>query len=166
MGAEVVVLENMRGRDKAFNAVLGFSGVRWQHLQQRPEKKASSKKLAMDKEVVMDDTVCVQLGCWAPCGALKSCLSCPYFCLMLNSCNVRTNRTSRCDHPSPHMISKVLFWTHRASVEVGSHSNQIPALAPSYCTIGQVFIFLIISLAKLGNRCYDRIALVRLTPVW
>jgi hypothetical protein len=44
MDAEVVVLENMRERDKAFNALLGFSGVRWQHLQKRPEKKASSKK--------------------------------------------------------------------------------------------------------------------------
>jgi hypothetical protein len=48
MDAEVVVLENMRGRDKAFNALLGFSGVRWQHLQKRPEKKASSKKPAAD----------------------------------------------------------------------------------------------------------------------
>lgn len=27
------VLDNMRGRDKAFNAVIGFSGLRWQHLQ-------------------------------------------------------------------------------------------------------------------------------------
>jgi hypothetical protein len=43
MDAEVVVLENMRERDKAFNALLGFSGVMWQHLQKRPEKKASSK---------------------------------------------------------------------------------------------------------------------------
>lgn len=38
---QVVVLENMMGRDKAFNAVIGFSGVRWQHLQQRPEKEAA-----------------------------------------------------------------------------------------------------------------------------
>jgi len=39
--AQVVVLENMRGRDKAFNAVVGFSGVRWQHLQHRPRKKSA-----------------------------------------------------------------------------------------------------------------------------
>jgi hypothetical protein len=41
MGGEgqVVLLENMRGMDKAFNAVIGFSGSRWQHLQQRPGKK-------------------------------------------------------------------------------------------------------------------------------
>ncbi|PVH70925.1 hypothetical protein DL98DRAFT_472213 [Cadophora sp. DSE1049] len=32
---EVLLLENMRGRDKAFNAIIGFSGVRWQHLQKR-----------------------------------------------------------------------------------------------------------------------------------
>jgi hypothetical protein len=43
MGAEVVVLENMRGRDKAFNAILGFSGVRWQHLQKRLKSTASKK---------------------------------------------------------------------------------------------------------------------------
>ena len=35
--AKVVLLENMRGRDKAFNAIIGFSGLRWQHLQQKPE---------------------------------------------------------------------------------------------------------------------------------
>lgn len=35
---EVVLLENMRRRDKAFNAIIGFSGVRWQHLQQRSGK--------------------------------------------------------------------------------------------------------------------------------
>ncbi|KAE9382127.1 hypothetical protein N431DRAFT_321239 [Stipitochalara longipes BDJ] len=34
---KVVLLENMRGRDKAFNAIIGFSGARWQHLQQRAE---------------------------------------------------------------------------------------------------------------------------------
>lgn len=39
---QVVVLENMRGRDKAYNAVIGFSGLRWQHLQQRPEKKKAA----------------------------------------------------------------------------------------------------------------------------
>ena len=32
---KVVMLENMKGRDKAFNALIGFSGLRWQHLQQR-----------------------------------------------------------------------------------------------------------------------------------
>jgi hypothetical protein len=37
--SEVVLLENMRGRDKAFNAVIAFSGVRWQHLQQSPGLK-------------------------------------------------------------------------------------------------------------------------------
>lgn len=35
--AEIMVLENMRGRDKAFNAILGFSGVRWQNLQRMEE---------------------------------------------------------------------------------------------------------------------------------
>ncbi|KAE8441809.1 hypothetical protein EG329_004262 [Mollisiaceae sp. DMI_Dod_QoI] len=35
-GAEIVLLENMRERDKAFNAIVAFSGLRWQHLQQRP----------------------------------------------------------------------------------------------------------------------------------
>jgi hypothetical protein len=48
MDAQVVVLENMRWRDKAFNVVLGFSSVRWQHLQKRPEKKASSEKPVMN----------------------------------------------------------------------------------------------------------------------
>jgi hypothetical protein len=38
-GDDVVVLENMRGRDKAFNAVLGFGELRWQHLQRKPVKK-------------------------------------------------------------------------------------------------------------------------------
>jgi hypothetical protein len=33
--AEIVTLENMIGRDKAFNALIGFSGLRWQHVQQR-----------------------------------------------------------------------------------------------------------------------------------
>lgn len=36
---KVVTLEKMRGRDKAFNAIIGFSGLRWQHLQKRPELK-------------------------------------------------------------------------------------------------------------------------------
>lgn len=36
---KVVTLEKMRGRDKAFNAIIGFSGLRWQHLQKRPEPK-------------------------------------------------------------------------------------------------------------------------------
>jgi hypothetical protein len=36
---EILLLENMRERDKAFNTVIGFSGLRWQHLQQRPRKK-------------------------------------------------------------------------------------------------------------------------------
>lgn len=31
---DTILLENMRGRDKAFNALIGFSGLRWQHLQQ------------------------------------------------------------------------------------------------------------------------------------
>lgn len=31
------VLENMRDRDKAFNAIIGFSGLRWQCLQKRPD---------------------------------------------------------------------------------------------------------------------------------
>ncbi|TVY39143.1 hypothetical protein LOCC1_G007326 [Lachnellula occidentalis] len=31
--ATPVLLQNMRHRDKAFNAVIGFSGLRWQHLQ-------------------------------------------------------------------------------------------------------------------------------------
>ncbi|TVY55057.1 hypothetical protein LCER1_G007475 [Lachnellula cervina] len=31
--ATPVLLENMRDRDKAFNSVIGFSGLRWQHLQ-------------------------------------------------------------------------------------------------------------------------------------
>jgi hypothetical protein len=41
IGAEddILLLENMRERDKAFNTVIGFSGLRWQHLQQRPRKK-------------------------------------------------------------------------------------------------------------------------------
>ncbi|TVY81863.1 hypothetical protein LSUE1_G007993 [Lachnellula suecica] len=32
-GKRAVVLENMGERDKAFNAVVGFSGLRWRHLQ-------------------------------------------------------------------------------------------------------------------------------------
>ncbi|KAF7885351.1 uncharacterized protein EAF01_011416 [Botrytis porri] len=39
----VVLLENMRGRDKAFNSIIGFSGVRWQCLQ-----KASGKLAKME----------------------------------------------------------------------------------------------------------------------
>lgn len=46
--AEVVILEKMRGRDKAFNAILGFSGVRWQCLQQKREKR---KKITLDTDV-------------------------------------------------------------------------------------------------------------------
>ncbi|KUJ18508.1 uncharacterized protein LY89DRAFT_582089 [Mollisia scopiformis] len=42
--AEIVLLENMRRRDKAFNAVVAFSGVRWQHLQQRPSKLRPEEK--------------------------------------------------------------------------------------------------------------------------
>jgi hypothetical protein len=42
--AESVLLENMRGRDKAFNAIIAFSGVRWQHLQQRPGKLRPEEK--------------------------------------------------------------------------------------------------------------------------
>lgn len=38
-GPQVVLLENMRERDRAFNAVIAFSGVRWQHLQQSPGLK-------------------------------------------------------------------------------------------------------------------------------
>jgi hypothetical protein len=37
--ARMVVLENMRDRDKAFNAVVGFSGCRWQCLQKESTKK-------------------------------------------------------------------------------------------------------------------------------
>jgi len=36
---DIVVLENMRGRDKAFNAIIGFSGMRWQSLQAKTEKR-------------------------------------------------------------------------------------------------------------------------------
>jgi len=32
-GEQIVLLENMRGRDRAFNAILGFSGLEWQNLQ-------------------------------------------------------------------------------------------------------------------------------------
>lgn len=38
-GLEVVLLENMRKQDKGFDAVIAFSGVRWQHLQQSPGVK-------------------------------------------------------------------------------------------------------------------------------
>lgn len=37
-GAEVVTLQNMRGRDKAFNAVVAFSGLKWQSLQKKPDR--------------------------------------------------------------------------------------------------------------------------------
>ncbi len=36
---EIILLENMRGRDKAFNAMVAFSGVRWQHLQKSSGKR-------------------------------------------------------------------------------------------------------------------------------
>ncbi|ATZ48696.1 hypothetical protein BCIN_03g08810 [Botrytis cinerea B05.10] len=42
-GHVVVLLENVRGRDKAFNSIAGFSGVRWQCLQ-----KASGKLAGME----------------------------------------------------------------------------------------------------------------------
>jgi len=42
--AEAVLLENMRGRDKAFNAIIGFSGVRWQHLQKRAERDETAAR--------------------------------------------------------------------------------------------------------------------------
>lgn len=32
-----VLLENMKERDKAFNAIIGFSGLRWQNLQKEPD---------------------------------------------------------------------------------------------------------------------------------
>lgn len=38
---DVITLENVRDRDKAFNALIGFSGLRWQHLQ----KRGSGKKV-------------------------------------------------------------------------------------------------------------------------
>jgi hypothetical protein len=41
--AEVVLLENMRGRDKAFNAVVGFSGLRWQCLQRKPDRAKNTE---------------------------------------------------------------------------------------------------------------------------
>lgn len=42
--AEIVTLENMKGRDNAFNAVIAFGGVRWQHLQQRSRKLKPEEK--------------------------------------------------------------------------------------------------------------------------
>jgi hypothetical protein len=42
---ETVVLENMRGRDKAFNAIIGFSGMRWQSLQGKRKKR---RKVTVD----------------------------------------------------------------------------------------------------------------------
>jgi hypothetical protein len=36
--AKCVLLENMRGRDKAFNAVIGFSGLKWQCLQKKMDR--------------------------------------------------------------------------------------------------------------------------------
>lgn len=46
--ARYVLLENMRGRDKAFNAVVGFSGLKWQCLQKRPDriKKVGKEPMA------------------------------------------------------------------------------------------------------------------------
>lgn len=38
----VILLENMRGRDKAFNSIVGFSGVRWQCLQRTSGKLAKT----------------------------------------------------------------------------------------------------------------------------
>lgn len=35
---ETVMLEHLGGRDKAFNAIVGFSGVKWQCLQQRMDQ--------------------------------------------------------------------------------------------------------------------------------
>ena len=32
-----VLLENMKERDKAFNAIIGFSGLRWQNIQKEPD---------------------------------------------------------------------------------------------------------------------------------
>lgn len=43
--AQKVVLENMKERDKAFNAVIGFSGVRWQNLQKRGVGKNMGKAM-------------------------------------------------------------------------------------------------------------------------
>lgn len=42
--AEIIVLDNMRGRDKAFNAIIAFSNLRWQHLQQRQTKVRPGEK--------------------------------------------------------------------------------------------------------------------------
>jgi hypothetical protein len=42
--ADIVTLENMRGRDKAFNSVIGFSGLRWQNLQKKLEEKNDAKR--------------------------------------------------------------------------------------------------------------------------
>lgn len=42
-GHLVVLLENMRGRDKAFNSIIGFSGVRWQCLQKKSRKLANNE---------------------------------------------------------------------------------------------------------------------------
>lgn len=39
--ADIVFLENIRGRDKAFNALIGFSGLRWQHLQKVVDVESS-----------------------------------------------------------------------------------------------------------------------------
>lgn len=35
--SQVMVLQNMKERDKAFNAVVGFSGLKWQCLQKEPD---------------------------------------------------------------------------------------------------------------------------------
>ncbi|KAL3417389.1 hypothetical protein PVAG01_11389 [Phlyctema vagabunda] len=43
-GKEVrILLGNMRERDKAFNAIIGFSGLRWQALQERRKVEGKSK---------------------------------------------------------------------------------------------------------------------------
>lgn len=38
-GVDTVILENVRDRNKAFNALIGFSGLRWQHMQKRASGK-------------------------------------------------------------------------------------------------------------------------------
>jgi hypothetical protein len=46
----IVLLENMRGRHKAFNTIVGFSGLRQQDLQKQPERD-------LDKRNGHDDSV-------------------------------------------------------------------------------------------------------------
>ena len=50
---DIMTLENMRGRDKAFNAIIGFSDLRWQHLQKKPEPKKEKKKKEAGRHAVM-----------------------------------------------------------------------------------------------------------------